>query len=60
MSELKEGWKWLANAPKWHYFREGRSLCGRWMTFGNEFELGNDNSADNCPTCRKKLLKEKK
>lgn len=28
------GWKYLFNADKQHYFTEGRSLCGRWMTFG--------------------------
>lgn len=57
--KLTEGWKWLVNAPKWHYFREGRSLCGRWLTFSNSgFEQGNLESPDNCKACVKKLEKE--
>lgn len=59
--EIKEGWKHLLNARNWHYFRDGRSLCGRWGTFSDEgLELGNDNSPDNCKKCREKLLKLKK
>jgi hypothetical protein len=55
-----EGWGWLYNARKWHYFRDRRSLCGRWLGLGlGELQQGNDNSPDNCPTCAKKLLKEK-
>lgn len=54
-----EGWKHLINSPKWHYFREGRSLCGRWATFGKGCcERGNNFSPDNCATCRKKVLKK--
>lgn len=57
--QANEGWKWLANSPKWHYFREGRSLCCRWGTFAKDgFEQGKDNSPDNCPTCLKKLREE--
>jgi hypothetical protein len=29
-----EGWNWLFNAAKYHYFRAGRSLCGRWGMLG--------------------------
>lgn len=55
-----EGWHWLSNAPKWHYFAAGgRSLCGRWMTFGRTFEQGNDGSPDNCADCRKRVAKRK-
>lgn len=51
-----EGWAWLINATKWHYFRtDGRSLCGRWMLLSNNAtERGNDNSPDNCKSCRRK------
>jgi hypothetical protein len=56
----KEGWTYLYNSPKWHYFREGRSICKRWMTLGNpELEQGNDNSKDNCKACIKALEKER-
>ena len=27
----REGWGWLSNAAKWHYFVGGKSLCGRWL-----------------------------
>ena len=55
----KEGWNYLINATKWHYFRESKSLCGKWMCLGSEFEQGNDNSSDNCKQCMTKLSKEK-
>ena len=57
--EQNGGWKKLWNAAKWHYFNgEGGSLCGRWMTFGREFEQGNNDSPDNCALCRKRLAKD--
>lgn len=35
MAERTEGWGNLgAQTASAHYFREGRSLCGRWMAFG--------------------------
>lgn len=54
---MTEGWTWLSNAPKWHYFRECRSLCGRWICFGDELinELHPD---DQCKACTKKRNKE--
>ena len=53
---FKEGWTWLLNAKKWHYFVDGRALCGKWMLFSTpELEQGNDNSPDNCVVCQKKL-----
>jgi len=55
----KEGWGWPLASRVAHYFRNGQSLCRRWMYFG-ELEQGKDNSPDNCGTCRKKLEKEKK
>lgn len=55
----KEGWKWLINSKKWHYFRNGTSLCHKWANFGQEFELGNDTSPDNCMACKKALQKER-
>ena len=57
---MKEGWTWLFNARKWHYFRDGQSLCKKWGLLGSrDLEQGNDNSPDNCATCRKILKKEK-
>ena len=58
--EINEGWTWLYNTTKWHYFKEGRSLCGKWMVLSKQdYELGNDDSPDNCKTCQKKLAKLK-
>ncbi len=56
MEKPTEGWKWLINATKWHYFVKYESLCGRWGTFGmDDLEKGMDDSPDNCKMCRRKL-----
>ena len=56
---MKEGWTWLIGTPKWHYFREGRSLCGKWMLLGNpELDQRDFKSKDNCMACFKKRIKE--
>lgn len=55
--QLTEGWKWIIESRKWHYFRNGRSLCGRWATLSNAgFETGNDDSPDNCAECKRKIM----
>ena len=57
----KEGWTFLFNSPKWHYFREGRSLCGRFLLLGSpELEKGNDDSVSNYVGCKRKLEREVK
>lgn len=64
MSEApKEGWNWMYNARKWHYFRERRSLCCKWWLPYGELDClqqGKDESPDNCVTCKNILRKEKK
>lgn len=58
--ENKEGWTWLRNSPKWHYFVDGRSLCKRFMLFStSKLEQGQDESPDNCKSCMKALIKRK-
>ena len=55
-----EGWTWLLNARKWHYFVEGRSLCGRYLLLASgEFQRGDDDSPDNCAACKRQLAKRK-
>jgi len=57
-----EGWTWLANSSRWHYFRDGRSLCGKFMLFADPdegYESGQDESPDNCAACKRKVLREK-
>lgn len=52
----KEGWGLLINSKKWHYFVNGRSLCGRWLCLSlGDLERGNNSSPDNCKACQKKL-----
>ena len=53
-----EGWTWLTNSRKWHYFKKDRrSLCGKFLHMGsmNDLQEGNDDSSDNCAACRRKL-----
>lgn len=53
---MKKGWGNLFNSRKWHYFIEGKSLCGKWMLMGNgNLVDGQNDSPDNCAACRKKL-----
>ncbi len=54
----KEGWGFPLNSRKAHYFVDSRSLCGKWMFFGN-LEQGNDESPDNCTACKKALHKRR-
>jgi len=56
-----EGWVHIDGARKWHYVKEdGRALCGRWHYMGRvDPEPGNNDSPDNCPTCRKKMEADK-
>ncbi|MGB9825256.1 MAG: hypothetical protein ACPLRU_01170 [Desulfofundulus sp.] len=54
----KQGWAWLINSRKWHYFIDGKSLCGKYLLIGSpELEQGNDDSPENCAACRKALKK---
>lgn len=57
-SRPKEGWTWLYNTPKWHYFVDQESLCRRWILFsGGAFLEPNmrSNRIGYCKTCEKKL-----
>ena len=54
-----EGWTDLVNTTKWHYFRSGRSLCGRWGLLDTiDLTQGADKSPDNCAECRRRRLRE--
>ena len=61
-SQVKtEGWSWLFNSRRDHYFVGGKSLCGKWgimMGYGDCDET----TRNPCATCLKKLQtrKEKK
>jgi hypothetical protein len=54
----KEGWSWLINAIKWHYFVDGRSLCGKWLAYNSDLDPHRKaDLPDNCKPCQKALLK---
>lgn len=56
----KEGWGYLVNSKKMHYFVENRSLCMRWAFFGSmslkQFRT-NTPDADDCTECFKRRQK---
>lgn len=63
MADRIEGWGNVTNARDAHYFRDDRSLCGRWLAFGGpRWEsiqtLGATPSKGTCKTCWKKRAKE--
>ncbi len=60
---IKEGWWMPARSRRYHYFVEGRALCGGWMfpdyndmteDTGNEEPLKED-----CKACFRKLIKRR-
>lgn len=56
---IKEGWNAVYNSKKFHYFKEGRSLCKKYGLLGYE-GLQADNgkpSIDDCKACSNKLRK---
>ena len=57
MSE-KQGWGYPANSRKAHYFVKNRSLCGKMLYFG-DLEDSNDDSSDNCTSCKKAVKKRR-
>lgn len=52
-----EGWKWLYETNKNHYFVDGKSLCKRWLTMGVTFNRFEDQ--EDCKSCQKNLEKRK-
>ena len=57
---VAQGWAFPLRSRKWHYFVEGRSLCGRWLFLGGIYASGQKENAcrdDDCRGCEKKLAK---
>ena len=54
-----EGWTWLRNSRKWHYFerKTGRSLCGGYLLFSvpEDLEADTGPSKEDCAGCRRAL-----
>lgn len=59
-SKIPEGWARPINSRKHHYFRDRQSVCGKWMFLSNDLEADEFASPDDCTSCRKKLISEKK
>lgn len=54
----REGWGWPGAAGKAHYFRDSRSLCGRWFFPSDQLDQDTGPSRDDCTGCRRALDKE--
>lgn len=55
MIERDEGWGFVYGSRVEHYFRKGRSLCGKWGLWA----LPKSIDYPDCKACRKRLDKEK-
>jgi hypothetical protein len=56
----KEGWSWLFNSGRCHYFVCGRSLCGRVGILGyGDCDDQPPSGYSPCATCMKELKKRK-
>ena len=51
MTRPTEGWGHPTTARKWHYFRGGRALCGRWMFMGVLEADSTSPGPDDCAAC---------
>ena len=53
MTDLGEGWDKTLPARKWHYFRDGISLCGRWLRYFHPLDEGfaAPHPEDRCRVC---------
>lgn len=62
-NKIQEGWgnpEPYSSRSKFHYFREGRSLCRKWGFYFGDLEQGQDDHSDNCSACKKAKLQEAK
>lgn len=65
MTPEGEGWGYLPNTAKAHYFADGhRSICGKWMTLGSPIwesnqTLGVKPDRGTCAACWKRRAKQK-
>jgi len=45
------------NSQKYHYFKEHRSLCGKWA-FSGQLDFAESASTKDCADCLRKRTKE--
>jgi len=56
MADRNEGWARPVNARKFHYYVNGRSLCGKWMLLGGHLDEDEGaTSSDDCKACARKM-----
>jgi len=65
LEQLKEGWDFRVrnrktgiwrSCPKWHYFKNGVSMCGKYETDAEDFLPGSALSLEDCcKECLKRL-----
>ena len=60
MEKQSEGWLWLPTVARYHYFRNGKSLCGKHTTTMHSFMSGKLPFGMRCKTCDNMRIKEKK
>ena len=53
---LTEGWVAIFNSTRYHYVRNEKSLCGKWLYLGREFssdggDVGDKPGPDDCKKC---------
>lgn len=61
---VRQGWVQLINSSKFHYFRAGKSLCGKWMYQGDGLisdggSPESEKGSDDCAACFHKRQIEK-
>ncbi len=60
---MASGWAQPINSKKFHYFREGRSLCGKWLYLSSALDDDTEktDSPDDCREClkRRKVIRAK-
>lgn len=49
-----KGWGKPGLAKKFHYFVNGRSLCGGWLYLNKDLSNESFNSPDDCKACARK------
>ena len=58
VAKVAAGWFWPLNSRKAHWFGDdGRSLCGKWMTFSKERDSSEGTSKDDCAECSRKAVR---
>ena len=53
-----EGWAWLYVSPIWHYFRNGKSLCGKWKLRSDYLDPDERRRGSDCKKCAQKRAEE--